>query len=47
MISPARQRILWVVWATLLVGMLIGVVVINRSIVDDDAAADDGVSACS
>jgi hypothetical protein len=32
MTSPVRQRVLWVVWATLLVSMLSGVVVINRSI---------------
>ncbi len=45
MISPARQRILWVVWATLLVGMLIGVVVINRSIVESRRAGSDGARA--
>lgn len=32
MTSPVRQRVLWVVWATLLVSMLAGVVAINRSI---------------
>lgn len=29
-----RQRVLWCVWATMLVGMLVGVVMINRSIVE-------------
>jgi hypothetical protein len=32
MTSAVRQRVLWVVWATLLVSMLTGVVAINRSI---------------
>jgi hypothetical protein len=45
MTSPARQRILWVVWATLLVSMLTGVVVINRSIVESRRAGTDGGAA--
>jgi hypothetical protein len=45
MTSPARQRILWTVWATLLVSMLTGVVVINRSIVESRRAGAEGGAA--
>jgi hypothetical protein len=45
MTSPARQRILWAVWATLLVSMLAGVVVINRSIVESRQAGSAGADA--
>jgi hypothetical protein len=42
MTTPVRQRILWSVWATLLVGMLAGTVAINRSIVENRRAAGAG-----
>jgi hypothetical protein len=48
MTATVRQRLLWSVWASLLVGMLTGAVVINRRIADSRravSAASPGTSA--